>query len=247
MTGRCGVYELRRYALAPGRRDDLIEIFDRCFIESQEELGMHVVGQFRLRGDPDAFVWIRGFSDMESRARSLQAFYGESAAWRDNRDAANATMIAFDDVLLLRPAGRASSFALDPGQRPGPDAPETDGGQIVAEISRFERPVGEDAVAAFESEAIPVLRHNGIDPLALLATEPAPNTFPQLPIREGENTFVWLAAFPDREAWVRAANGLRKDGAWERARASAFARPGPKDVRILEFEPTRRSLLRGRR
>jgi hypothetical protein len=247
MMSFCGVYELRRYALVPGRRDDLIELFDRCFIESQEELGIRVVGQFRLREDPDAFVWIRGFPDMESRARSLQAFYGESAAWRENRDAANATMIAFDDVLLLRPAGRAPSFALDPGKRPGPDAPETDGGRIVAEISRFERPVGEDAVAAFESKAIPVLRSNGVDPLALLVTEPAPNTFRELPIREGENTFVWLAAFPDREAWVRAANGLRKDGAWERARASAFARAGPKDVRILELEPTRRSLLRGRR
>jgi hypothetical protein len=247
MTDRCGVYELRRYALVPSRRDDLIEVFDRCFVESQEELGIRVVGQFRLRGDPDAFVWIRGFPDMESRARSLHAFYGESAAWRGNRDAANATMIAFDDVLLLRPAGRAPSFALGPAERPGPEAPETDGGWVVAEISRFERPVSEDAVGAFESEAIPVLRRNGVDPLALLVTEAAANTFPQLPIREEEKVFVWLAAFPDREAWVRAADGLRKDGAWESARASAFAAAGPKEVRVLELEPTRRSLLRGRR
>jgi len=180
MTDRCGVYELRRYALVPGRRDDLIELFDRCFVDSQEELGIRVVGHFRLRGDPDVFVWIRGFPDMESRARSLQAFYGESAAWRENRDAANATMIAFDDVLLLRPAGRAPSFALAPAERPGPDAPETDGGRIVAEISRFERTVGEDPVAAFESKAIPVLRSNGVDPQALLVTEPAADiwTFP---------------------------------------------------------------------
>ena len=247
MTGRSRVYELRRYGLVPGRRDDLIELFDRRLVESQEELGMRVVGQFRLRGDPDAFVWIRGFSDMESRARALQAFYLESAAWRENRDAANATMLAFDDVLLLRPVGRAPSFALDPAERPAPNAPESDGGLVVAEIWRFERPVGDDAVAAFESEAIPVLRRNGIVPIALLVTEPATNTFPQLPVREGENVLVWLAAFPDREAWVRAADGLRKNDAWERAISAVFAAAGTKDVQVLELEPTRRSLLRGRR
>ena len=247
MTGRCGVYELRRYALVPGRRDDLIELFDRCLVESQEELGMRVVGQFRVAGQPDVFAWIRGFPDMESRGRSLEAFYGGSAAWRENRDAANATMIEFDNVLLLRPAGRAPSFELDPADRPGADEPETDGGLVVAEISRFERPIGDERVAAFEAEAIPVLRRKGVVPLALLVTEPATNTFRELPVREGENVLVWLAAFPDREAWIRVANGLGGDGAWERARAAALAAAGPRDVDVLELEPTRRSLLRGRR
>ena len=246
MTGRCGVYELRRYALVPGRRDDLIALFDRCFVESQEELGMRVVGQFRVAGQPDVFAWIRGFPDMESRGRSLEAFYGRSAAWRENRDAANTTMIEFDNVLLLRPAGRAASFVLDPADRPGVDEPETDGGIVVAEISRFERPVGDDAVAAFEAEVIPVLRRNGVVPLALLVTEPATNTFPQLPVREGENVLVWLAAFPDRKEWSRVADLLRRDGAWERARA-VLAAAGRRDVDVLELEPTRRSLLRGRK
>jgi hypothetical protein len=41
------VFELRRYTLRPGRRDELIELFDTHLVEPQEEVGMHVVGQFR--------------------------------------------------------------------------------------------------------------------------------------------------------------------------------------------------------
>ncbi|MCQ8186788.1 NIPSNAP family protein [Streptomyces sp. RCU064] len=41
------VIELRQYTLRPGRREELIELFDREFIETQEETGMVVLGQFR--------------------------------------------------------------------------------------------------------------------------------------------------------------------------------------------------------
>jgi hypothetical protein len=70
------VLELRQYTLHPGRRDTLITLFDREFIEPQEEVGMRVVGQFRDLDDPDRFVWIRSFPDMAARAESLAAFYG---------------------------------------------------------------------------------------------------------------------------------------------------------------------------
>ena len=238
MTGRCGIYELRRYALVPGRRDDLIALFDRSLVESQEELGMCVVGQFRVAGQPDVFAWIRGFPDMESRRRSLEAFYGESAAWRENRDAANATMIEFDNVLLLRPAGRSRGF--DHHERPGAGAAETDGGLILAEIHPSAGPVGDDLVAEFESDAIALLRRSGVVPLAYLVTESSANTFPSLPVREGEHFFVWFASFPDRESYLRAGLPLRE----QRARLAAAGLGEPE---VLELQPTRRSLLRGRR
>ena len=41
------VLELRQYTLHTGRRDVLIDIFDRNFVESQEEQGMRIIGQFR--------------------------------------------------------------------------------------------------------------------------------------------------------------------------------------------------------
>ena len=53
----CTVVELRRYRLHPGARDTLIELFDREFVESQEAVGMHLLGQFRDLDDLDSFIF----------------------------------------------------------------------------------------------------------------------------------------------------------------------------------------------
>src|SRR5580698_2965519 len=103
------IVELRQYTLHPGMRDVLIDLFDREFIESQETLGMAVIGQFRDVDDPDRFVWLRGFHDMATRADGLKGFYC-GPVWKEHRDAANATMIDSDNVLLLRPAQPESGF-----------------------------------------------------------------------------------------------------------------------------------------
>ncbi len=243
MTSRvgacCRVLELRRYVLVPGRREALIDLFDRCFVESQEELKIRVVGQFRVRGQPDVFAWIRGFPDMPSRAQSLEAFYGRSQAWLENREAANATMVAFDNVLLLAPAGESAGFVLDAAARPGPEAPESDGGVVLAEIFPSSRPIGNELVAEFESDVIPELRASGVVPLAVLVTEPSANTFPSLPVREGEHVFAWFASFSDRASLSGAAGTLR-------AARARLAAAGLGEPEVLELEPTRRSLLRGR-
>src|SRR5215469_11386339 len=88
------VIELRQYTLHPGTRDVLVDLFDRLLLEPQERLGMRVLGQF---------------PDLASRADLLAAFYG-GTVWKANRDAANATMLDSDDVLLLRPVDAESGL-----------------------------------------------------------------------------------------------------------------------------------------
>jgi hypothetical protein len=88
------IVELRRYTLHPRRREELIELFDRQFVETQEAVGIQVIGQFRNIDDPDQFVWLRGFNDMSAREQSLNAFYS-GPIWKSHRDAANATRITF--------------------------------------------------------------------------------------------------------------------------------------------------------
>ena len=108
----CPVVELRQYTLKPGMRDVLIDLFEQEFIESQEATGMIVViGQFRDMDNPDRFVWLRGFADMPRRARALQEFYG-GPVWKAHREAANATMIDSDNVLLLRPVSPEAGFEV---------------------------------------------------------------------------------------------------------------------------------------
>ena len=97
-----GVIELRQYTLHPGRRETLIRPVRGAFLEPQEAAGIRVLGQFRDLDDPDRFVWMRGFPDLAARPAALGDFYG-GPVWAEHRDAANATMIDSDDVLLLRP------------------------------------------------------------------------------------------------------------------------------------------------
>src|SRR5215203_6505977 len=113
----CPIVELRQYTLHPGKRDVLIELFDREFVETQEAVGMSIIGQFRDLDDPDRFVWLRGFDDMPRRAQALGCFYG-GPVWKAHKDQANATMIDSDDVLLLRPVGARSGFPATAAGRP---------------------------------------------------------------------------------------------------------------------------------
>ena len=77
------VLVLRQYTLHPGRRDELIDLFDREFVETQEAVGAQVLGQFRDRDDDDRFVWLRGYADMATRGEALAAFYG-GPVWHEH-------------------------------------------------------------------------------------------------------------------------------------------------------------------
>ena len=113
----CPIVELRQYTLHPGKRHVLIDLFDQQFIEPQEALGMKVIGQFRDVDNRNRFVWLRGFRDMPSRAQALKDFYGGPVG-KAHREAANATMIDSDNVLLLHPATPTSGFSLGSKTRP---------------------------------------------------------------------------------------------------------------------------------
>lgn len=223
------VFELRRYTLHPGQRDVLIDLFDREFVETQEAVGMRVLGQFRDLERPDRFVWVRGFADMASRPVGLTAFYG-GPVWREHRTAANATMIDSDDVLLLRPAGPKTGFDLDPAVRDTPPS-----SVVVATIYHLPEPADQSFVDHFDRSVLPALERTGAVPLARLVTEYAENNFPALPVRAGEHVFVWFASFPDPEAHADHARRL----------ADLPDRPElPARQERLRLAPTPRSLLR---
>ncbi|HYD04965.1 MAG TPA: hypothetical protein VEC60_04530, partial [Reyranella sp.] len=53
MTPCCPVVEYRRYRCVPGRGDELMALFERELLESQEAHGAVVIGQFRDLDEPD--------------------------------------------------------------------------------------------------------------------------------------------------------------------------------------------------
>ncbi|MFI0479498.1 NIPSNAP family protein [Actinomadura sp. 9N215] len=234
----CSVVELRQYTLHPGRRDVLIEIFEREFIETQEAVGIHVIGQFRDEADPNRFVWLRGFRDMEVRKAALTAFYLDGAAWKAHGRAAAATMVDSDDVLLLRPASSDSGGAPERERPPiGATPPES---RVMATIVHRDAPVDEMFHAFFEDEVAPFLKEIGGAPAVRFQTEPAENTFPRLPVRTGENVFVWFTSFADADHHRDHLDRLARSPEWTTRLQPALA----PTLERLTLAPTARSLLR---
>ncbi|HLP66065.1 MAG TPA: NIPSNAP family protein [Rhizobium sp.] len=206
------VFELRRYRLRPEGREALIGLFDREFVEPQEVLGMRLEGAFRDLDDPDAFVWVRSFEDMESRTEALAAFYS-SPVWREHGPAANETMVNSDNVLLLRPAGSVRPFAHNLERQEELERPEASGLIVVNTCSLA--PGTEDEFARFfEEAALPILRDAGARIDAAFVTERSVNGFPRLPVREGETVFVWFECHRDAESAARFQETLSQNVHW---------------------------------
>jgi hypothetical protein len=204
------IVELRQYTLHPQRRDALIELFDREFVESQEAGGMSVMGQFRDLDDPDRFVWLRGFADMASRARGLQGFYG-GPVWAAHRDAANATMIDSDDVLLLRPAWNGAGLAHDPARRAGHAAGTVPPGLVDVTVFSLNAEADSTLLNFCREHTTSALQRGGARAQGWYVTEPSPNNFPRLPVREGESVLVGVAVFENRSAYQTVLEDWRRD------------------------------------
>ncbi|MDW6022338.1 NIPSNAP family protein [Mesorhizobium sp. BAC0120] len=235
------IIELRQYDLLPGMRETLIDVFDTHFIEGQETEGMAVIGQFRDLDNPDSFVWLRGFADMDARKKALEAFYS-GPVWMRHRDAANATMTRFDNVLLLRPATPAGGFALDVTDRPVPGAAGEAKSLITINIIAVRGDVAEFA-AWHRDNMLPILKDAGADVVAVLVTENTENNFPALPVRTDKQVLVILTRFADVAGLDRFRADLAGTAGWIAAsKAAAAYVEGPPHT--LRLTPTARSLLR---
>ena len=240
----CPVVELRQYTLHPGKRDVLIDLFDREFVETQEEVGIKIIGQFRDLDHQDRFVWLRGFPDMTSRAKALNDFYS-GAVWKAHREAANATMIDSDNVLLLRPAFPTSGFSLKDLKRAPVGADEIPTSLVVATIYYFAARVAPDFINFFEHTLRPVIEGLDATISASFVTENSENTFPALPVREGENVFACFSTFLDLAAYENYLAALSRSERWLREVSTALTRYLERAPEVLKLSPTARSQLRG--
>jgi hypothetical protein len=233
--------ELRRYTLQPGRRDELVDLFEREFLDPQEAAGMQVLLHAREPAAPDRFVWFRGFRDLPSRAPALAAFY-DGPVWRAHRDAANATMVDSDDVHLLREAMPGSGFAAPPARPPLGATPS--GAIVDVSIHHLATPVDRAFIAFFADEVAPVARACGARILASYMTDAGPNEFPRLPVHEGEHVFVWVAACDDAPAHARARAAFERSSRWREVMVE-LARRTIEPTERHRLAPAARSLVRG--
>jgi len=219
----------------------LVDVFDDNFVEGQEAVGMRIVGQYRDLGDPDRFVWLRSFSDMESRQKALTAFYS-GPVWKTHGRLAAGTMVDSDNVLLLRPlrpdtAFAPSAFELPPSGTRGPGK-----GVLVASIVYIERNTPSEFGEFFEQQLKPHWQQAGGAVIAQLVSEHSTNTYPALPVREKEDVFVWFSLFPDQAAVDKQQRALAQSMEW-RAAAGQLTAWTHHTIEMLRLEPTARSRL----
>jgi hypothetical protein len=149
-------------------------------------------------------------------------------------------MIDTDNVLLLHSVDPLPASTLDPGRRPPPGAQDIPPGMVAATICYLDRPASVAAFSAFfAGELKPALRDAGAEILASFATEHSPNNYPALPIREGEEVFVWLSPFADEAAHLEHSAQFDLRGA-----LADWTSLAPETWRLT---PTSRSLLPGSR
>jgi len=230
------VIELRQYTLRGGKRDTLIAMFEESFQQPLNDVGAHVIGTFRDLDDPDRFVWMRGFHDMASRPQALSAFY-DGQLWKSKKDAANATMLDSDNVLLLRPVSAGDGFQTSPK--------ESGKNQIIGANIYYLSNVDTQAFEAFFDRSVrPRIEELGVKPIACFVSEEASNNFPRLPVREHDRVFVWFARWQDAAAESAFAARFAALSGWRDSAPEAIFPALMRKPERLRLVPTARSELR---
>lgn len=114
---------------------------------------------------------------------------------------------------------------------------------IAATVHHLAEPVGREILAFFGDRVDPLLAQAGGPPLAVLQTEPAPNTFRALPVREGEHVLVRVARFDDVDHHAAHLERLARSPAWHEVQRDLQRRLRAPSQH-LRLRPTGRSLLR---
>ena len=198
------VLEIRNYLLKPHVLEHFIDYFEAHFIASQQDAKMHVLGQFRVLSEPDHFVWLRGFSDMQTRLGGLQNFYG-GPVWKKYGRLANEMMLDSDNVHLLRPLGH--SVDLTCGLSAESVAADLAAGTIspypgIVAIDFYQAAPGlhDVLIDKFQAQVVPVYEDEAIQLRGYFVAEMSENDFPQLPVIQNEDELVVITAYETEEA-----------------------------------------------
>jgi hypothetical protein len=230
------VIEFRRYTIRDGEREHFAQYFESYFPEAFQQLGAIAIGQFLERGKNSRFTWLRGFHNMDDRAKVNALFY-YGPLWKEHAATLNSLMTDSDNVLLLRPLSRERSITVLPAVDP---VKEEKGAQGIAIAQIFA--VKEGNVDAFAQQAESTFaryRDAGAREAGVLVTLDAPNNFPQLPVRADGPYLVWLGVV-ENESSLKSFTRLL-ESAQQSLSGTDLLKAAPE---IVVLDPTKRSRLR---
>ncbi len=193
------ILELRNYLLKPNTADTFSDYFNKHFVKAMTELGGYTLGQFKMNGVNDRFVWMRGFADMGTRVKFLNDFYINSHVWKEFGPGANNMMINSDNVYLLRPLyNDGNSKELSEGINS--NLLKTDKGIIVIDFYICNSTL-DKVINLFNSTYIPFLKTLDILNITLWVSEMSENDFPRLPVFQDKNLLLTITTYKDEKEY----------------------------------------------
>lgn len=231
-----GIHELRYYVTRPGRRDDLVAMFEAHFLDAYERAGARIVATWRNLDDPRRWCWIRAFETLEARDAALRGFY-TSPVWKRLAGVCNAMLADVGDARLLRPLQGPEPLSDGTRAAAGADAP-------VHELLASEAAPGAvDALAGWHADTMaPLLETQGARCVARWVSADAGPADPRRPLRPGQFV-VTLVRHDDAAALARSRRLRRGSPAWHDLERQLRAQAaGPMEQ--VRLAPTPRSMLR---
>ena len=177
------VLELRNYLLKPNLADTFSQYFHSKFVAPMNDLGGYTLGEFKINGVNDRFVWLRGFTNMKTRVKFLNDFYLNSPTWKEYGKGANEMMINSDNVYLLKPLHKNVLLKTD---------------KIFTVIDFYIcNSTIEKVIKLFDTEYIPFLKTIHVNDISFWISEMTENDFPRLPVFQDKNLLVSITHYKD--------------------------------------------------
>ena len=94
-------FELRRYQINEGKRDEFVRLMEDQIIPFQTQQGMSILGSFVAEEDDTTYVWIRRFDSEEERERLYEEVYN-SDHWKNEIAPQVASMMDRETIQVTR-------------------------------------------------------------------------------------------------------------------------------------------------
>lgn len=193
------VIELRNYLLRPGKRDSFIMGFEEKILDTLNGHNNYVLGQYRIKGAEDNFLWIRGFHNMPARTAALKSFYS-CKYWEKHVWIPQAYVLNYTNVHLLKPLSFNGSSPNNPAAFPCHWFGKPKG---ITVVDYYYAANGwlDKLIEFMKSKYDPVLRASDVENISYWISELSHNDYPDLPVYQDKNLLVTITFYDHEEAY----------------------------------------------
>ncbi len=192
------VIELRNYLIKENEADSFNNYFSNHFVKPMQEMGVSVLGKFKIKNSNDRFVWIRGYEGMHQRTNFLNDFYLRSKVWKKYKKGANDLIRNSDNVYLLKPINISDKIE---DTITGISSSVFDNNKPFVAIDFYIANTRlKELIEFYNKDYLPILKSLNIQ-TTMWVSETAINDFPQLPVFQDKNLLATITFYKNENEY----------------------------------------------